>query len=167
MVANSKGERENDADLSGSQDSIFSSSNISEAKCRVSCLLKKLINNAIIFEDFRSFRVFSKHQENRNQPGETEDHSGKYLLYRIVVKYTGKKGNKMKISNKNIDLVCGHRNTLCFSYPDVPSLPTIRLDYHVAVLADCSDNPSIIKTSDALTCKRKFSVPPFPLPLSP
>lgn len=61
-----------------------------------------------------SFRVFSKHQANRNQPGEIEDHAGEYLLYRIFVKYTGKKGNKIMISNKNNDLVCGHGDTLFF-----------------------------------------------------
>lgn len=81
-----------------------------------------------------SFRVFSKHRAKQNQSGETEDHAGKYLLYRTIVKYAGKKGNKLRITNKNIDLVCGHRNTLCFSYPVVPSLPTIRLDFHEAVL---------------------------------
>lgn len=55
-----------------------------------------------------SFRVFSKHQPNRNQPGETEDHAGKYLLYRTIVKYAGKIGSAIRT------LVCGHKNTVFF-----------------------------------------------------
>lgn len=50
-----KGEREDNACLCGKQDSIHSSSSTSEAKCRLSCLRKKIINNAIRFEDFRLF----------------------------------------------------------------------------------------------------------------
>jgi len=70
------------------------------------------------------------------------------LLNRTIVTYTGKKRNKLRSSNENTDLVCGHRDTPWFSYPDGPSLLTIRLDCHEAVLAECLDNPNGIKNSD-------------------
>lgn len=67
------------------------------------------------------------------------------MLNRTIVKYTGKKGNKLRSSSENTDLACGHRDILCFSYRDGPSLLTVRLDFHKAVLEECSDDPNVIK----------------------